>query len=402
MKRKCLILKKIAAVTAAAAILCLTVFLIGRYGWKLFGFSVCESAGIEAVSVTGDMVHIQGFCPGSFPEGFLGYHAEESDGKLYVGFKFSGLFGIFETGDFEISIPVKGEINEVILKTGQQEHTIWSAEYAVTNANGYGIYIKTESRDIYSISVSYNNTGSGAMNADNTAFAVGEYIYMDNDIYADAVGMPIPFTVSAMKADGSVFANGSFTYDPEFGKMYLTVTVDGNIADNSGSAVPAPTEDITAAQAYDAIIGAYHTAITERWNGQQLTDAGMNVLMLDCYADDSLENIGYTVTDIDGDGTPELAIGTMRGDDFYRNLIFQLYTLNEANEPMLLFSSKERDRWYYAGGIRFANLGSDSWSESYETTLKLEDKEMVDMTYTTDPADYTQMELTPFSQWTNG
>ena len=31
--------------------------------------------------------------------------------------------------------------------------------------------------------------------------------------------------------------------------------------------------------------------------------------------------------------------------------------------------------------------------------LKLEEGEMIDMTYTTAPADYVQLELTPFSQW---
>lgn len=96
-------------------------FLIGRYGWKLGGFRACESAGIEQVEVTDDLVTITGFYPGSFPEGFLGCYAEETDGKLSVGFRFSGLLGFFEPGDFTVSIPVKGEIREVILKTRAQE-----------------------------------------------------------------------------------------------------------------------------------------------------------------------------------------------------------------------------------------------------------------------------------------
>ena len=32
--------------------------------------------------------------------------------------------------------------------------------------------------------------------------------------------------------------------------------------------------------------------------------------------------------------------------------------------------------------------------------IPLEGHEMIDMTYTTDPADYVQMELTPLAQWT--
>ena len=105
------------------------------------------------------------------------------------------------------------------------------------------------------------------------------------------------------------------------------------------------------------------------------------------------------VTDLDGDGTEELAIGSMVEDEFFGKMIFSLYTLDGDGVPQLLFDSTERNRYYYAGGFRFANLGSSDWNDSFVTTLKLEDKELIDMTYTTDPADYVQMELTPFSQW---
>ena len=50
------------------------------------------------------------------------------DGRLYVGFAFSAVFGFFETGDFDVAIPVEGEIQEVILKTKQTETSIWTAD----------------------------------------------------------------------------------------------------------------------------------------------------------------------------------------------------------------------------------------------------------------------------------
>ena len=83
---------------------------------------------ITSVEVSETAVHITGFYPGSFPEGFCGYYAEERDGKLYVGFRFSAVFGFFETGDFDITIPVKGEIDEVILKTRMNEASLWHAQ----------------------------------------------------------------------------------------------------------------------------------------------------------------------------------------------------------------------------------------------------------------------------------
>ena len=112
------------------AILFTGVFMAGRYGWEVFGFRACEEAAITSVDVSGSAVTIKGFYPGSFPEGFCGCYTEELGGKLYVGFRFSAVFGIFETGDFHVAIPVEGEIDEVILKTGQGERSIWTKEAA--------------------------------------------------------------------------------------------------------------------------------------------------------------------------------------------------------------------------------------------------------------------------------
>lgn len=105
--------------------LLVAVFLIGRYGWKLGGFETCESAGIEGVTVEEKRVHIRGFYPGLFPTGFLGYYAEQVGDTLYIGFKFSGLFGIFETGDFDITIPTQGTIEQVVVRCGEDEQTVW-------------------------------------------------------------------------------------------------------------------------------------------------------------------------------------------------------------------------------------------------------------------------------------
>lgn len=115
----------------SAAVLLIAVFSAGRYGWKLLGFRTYQGAGIESVEVRENTVKIKGFCPGSFPEGFCGYYAEEHGKILYVGFHFSAVFGFFETGDFEAAIPVKGEIHRVVHKTGTSETTIWTASSTV-------------------------------------------------------------------------------------------------------------------------------------------------------------------------------------------------------------------------------------------------------------------------------
>ena len=229
-------LKKTLTVLLSIAVILTAVFLAGRYGWKLCGFRACQGAGITSVEVTGQAVHITGFYPGSFPEGFCGYYARERDGRLYVGFRFSAVFGFFETGDFDITIPVKGEIDEVILKTRRNETSLWNRQNGfLSQSEQYGVYVKLERNDAYCVSMSYNGFGGGVSHADCTAMDSGEYFFMENDIMiaskeADA---PVPFAITVTDADGTVTASGQFSFDANMEKLYLTVTADGRIVEDT-------------------------------------------------------------------------------------------------------------------------------------------------------------------------
>lgn len=280
------IAKAVCPIFIAVILVLSAIFLIGRYGWKLGGFRSCESAGVAQIQVEEDHIRILGFYPGSFPQGFLGYYAEQEGSTLYVGFKFSSLFGLFETGDFDITIPTKGTVTHIVVKSGQQEITVWPKEEILTD-------------------------------------------------------------------EAEVTENGLSAYEP--------------------------------------IVLQYRTALEENWSGQQLVDADMNFMVQNVPP----ETVGYAVEDLDGNGTPELIIGTNCADVFYEKMVFLLYTVGENGEPVQLFSSIERNRYYFAGGSRFANLGSSSADSSFATTWKLEGEELVDMTCTTDPKDYVQMALTP-------
>lgn len=280
------IAKAVCPIFIAVILVLSAIFLIGRYGWKLGGFRSCESAGVAQIQVEEDHIRILGFYPGSFPQGFLGYYAEQEGSTLYVGFKFSSLFGLFETGDFDITIPIKGTVTHIVVKSGQQEITVWPKEETLTD-------------------------------------------------------------------EAEVTENGLSAYEP--------------------------------------IVLQYRTALEENWSGQQLVDADMNFMVQNVPP----ETVGYAVEDLDGNGTPELIIGTNCADVFYEKMVFLLYTVGENGEPVQLFSSIERNRYYFAGGSRFANLGSSSADSSFATTWKLEGEELVDMTCTTDPKDYVQMALTP-------
>ena len=136
--------KTIKKVLLVLVVLVLVIFLAGRYGWKLGGFGACQGAGITSVEVSENAVHITGFYPGSFPKGFCGCYSKEQDGKLYVGFRFSAVFGFFETGNFDITSPTKGDIKEIIFQERRyQEKPIFQGLQKLWNAvRCAGIYIE--------------------------------------------------------------------------------------------------------------------------------------------------------------------------------------------------------------------------------------------------------------------
>lgn len=214
--------------------------MVGRYGWKLAGFSVCESAGIERVEVTANEVHMEGFYPGSFPTGFLGYYAEEKDGTLYVGFKFSILFGIFETGDFDISIPVSGEVRKVIMKSQKNEVQIWPkndyepdiSAAIESGACESGVYVQLDRKDVYSIGWQCEDKSGGMSNADNTAWYSGTLLYLDSDIAQIAYNLEraVPFILTFSDNMGNTIVQADLVFDPDEPVMVVTVGSEGELS----------------------------------------------------------------------------------------------------------------------------------------------------------------------------
>lgn len=198
-------------------------------------------------------------------------------------------------------------------------------------------------------------------------------------------------TVSGKKADGS-------TDFKMLSQASMYSDADSSI-DTYTDRIPDVTETLTVEEAYAVVIGKYYTAIEQQRDSAALMEDNLNYMVSECYGDDPLKNIGYMIEDIDGDGIEELLLGALVDDSFYGKMIFALYTLDDKVIHQLVFDSSERNRYYYAGENFFANVGTGALGESFETTVKFEDGEIIDMTYITDLADYVQAELTPFSEW---
>ena len=108
------------------------LFCIGKFGWKIFGFDMCEDPNtllIESVSVTDEKIDIAGHTFNSACS-YVGYIYEIKDNVLYIGIKQNLLLGFTErNGGYSFSI--NGDfktIDSVYLVNKMEEKCIWMAE----------------------------------------------------------------------------------------------------------------------------------------------------------------------------------------------------------------------------------------------------------------------------------
>ena len=125
--------------------------------------------------------------------------------------------------------------------------------------------------------------------------------------------------------------------------------------------IPGTTE--SAESCFDSILQAYREAIENNYGPARMMDAGLNYLVPDCIAQDERARVGYFLGDLNGDGSPELAIAANSESEFYAGLIFELYVLDDG-QPVLLAESSERNRWYSAGPGQLLNIASSGVAES--------------------------------------
>ena len=147
---------------------------------------------------------------------------------------------------------------------------------------------------------------------------------------------------------------------------------------------------------YADLLTQYSKALKEKWGGSDLNMNDMSLMMLDCYGSDPQKNIGYTLLDLDNDKSKELIIATTDAisDDYYGKLIFDVYTLNKNGSPIKVLTSTDRNRYYYAGENKFANIGSNSAGDAIETTVKMANGKLTDTGSTTASTSYKQLQLT--------
>ena len=111
---------------------------------------------------------------------------------------------------------------------------------------------------------------------------------------------------------------------------------------------PAETENQTAEEQYlekyAPVLDRYSQALQEQWNEGMLFQEGMCTLSTYCYEGNPLENVGYTLMDLNSDQVPELLIGATGGDAYVQDVLFEVYTL-QNDVPVQLLVSNERSSY---------------------------------------------------------
>lgn len=114
--------------------------------------------------------------------------------------------------------------------------------------------------------------------------------------------------------------------------------------------------------AMDELLARYRSLI---WDGGKDADpdvgeTGVWEAIMGMARDAALRSVGYTLTDLSGDGMPELVIGAIATSDtpyVYPHAIYALYTFVDG-QPHLTFEGWARNRYFYLGQNRFLNQGS--------------------------------------------
>ena len=126
------IIKKLLIILASVLVIYAGVFVVARYGWRLFGFDYCESADtvfVDDVILTDESVIISGDTANS-TNSYVGYTYKIIDDKLFIGTKYNNLFGFLKRiGAFTIKLKTDtSKINHIYLKQSDNLKEVWKRE----------------------------------------------------------------------------------------------------------------------------------------------------------------------------------------------------------------------------------------------------------------------------------
>ena len=160
---------------------------------------------------------------------------------------------------------------------------------------------------------------------------------------------------------------------------------------------------------YEKILNQIYVSVRDEWKGDQLYDPMIfSSLQSLYYEGDGLKNLGFAVTDLNGDGGEELIIAPINDVEGYENIVLQVYTekrnphqLYGSNDDMLHYFHLAEDGTYYVECDRTWDDGSKE-TFVYKITKGLSEYEGrydIEVERKVDAKDRVKLELIPFSEY---
>ena len=116
---------------------------------------------------------------------------------------------------------------------------------------------------------------------------------------------------------------------------------------------------VSAEEVYAPQIERYYKALSEQWDEGAYFEHEMSPMAIYYYEGNALDNIGYSLMDLNGDENPELVIGAIYNSDL-DPLVFEIWTLKNG-EPEMLAQSGSRNRYY----LQYSEE-EELWTIAYE------------------------------------
>lgn len=148
---------------------------------------------------------------------------------------------------------------------------------------------------------------------------------------------------------GALFSGiiiGGFFLDEALMVMDLEKSHEAWAEETYGEGWDSPSAIEGIPEGYESVLNEIYVTVRDSWDADRLMNLGL-MAMADYYGDDSLENIGFALMDLNGDGSDEAVIGTtapMEG----ANVVFCVY--ENPENPCYAINSVEGYSYYLHEG----------------------------------------------------
>lgn len=151
---------------------------------------------------------------------------------------------------------------------------------------------------------------------------------------------------------------------------------------------------------YQEVLNKFYSVVRDEWPSEQLLDLAA-MTMAEYYGDASLDNIGFILMDVNGNGNEELMIGTTSPVGEGGTAIFCMYS--DPENPFISLRSLEGEVYYLHAGEADGTYLAEIAGRDAAWLLGAEEGEgIVDTHYqegAMDPAGRLTLEMIPFSEY---